>query len=252
MDIEIYTPKYIVGTEAKAEKQENALLPQPDKETENDRLFIVCDAKGRDGCGDVVSQAMCTALRKWFDENVAEGKPVDDEQLKMALEQACKKLWGQNASDKNIRLSMALLYLHRDGATVAHIGNCRIYHARAKKGKPLLSWGKKDYQILYQSVDHPVIRQGKTDSLNPEVVNITDIQPNDVFALCNAGMLEMDETGEETFIGSIMSDKIGMMSPKESDLNYFKEEIARVLCMYNYSAWIIKFKNVTTQSMSMG
>lgn len=245
MNIEIYAPKYIEEIGANAEKQENALLPKPDIETDNDRLFIICDAKGKDGCGDVVSQSLCLALGRWFNENVAEGEPVDGKQLKQALEDVCKELKEQEANkNKNIRLSMALLYLHRDGATIAHIGDCRIYHARAKKSKPLLRWFKKNYEVLYESADQPEIRLGKTDCLNPEVVHITDIQPNDVFSMCNAGMLEMDDTGEETFIGCIMSDKIGVMNPKEADLNYFKEEIVRVLCMYNHSAWIVKVKNV--------
>ncbi len=52
-------------------------------------------------------------------------------------------------------------------------------------------------------------------------------------------MMEMDEAGEETFISSIMSHKIGVMSQKESDLEYFKKEIARVLCHHNHSAWVI-------------
>lgn len=62
--------------------------------------------------------------------------------------------------------------------------------------------------------------------------------------MCNAGMLEMDEACDETFIGSIMSRKIGVMGSKETDLNYFKKEIARVLCMYNHSAWVIKIRSV--------
>lgn len=228
-----------------AEKQENALLPLPGKETENDRLFIVCDAKGKDGCGEAVSQAMCTALGTWFSENVVKGEPVNEERLRTALGRICKEIEEQDGnSNKNIRLSMGLLYLHSEGATVAYIGDCRIYHARAKKSKSFLSWFKKDYEILYQSVEQPVIKFGKTDCVNPEVVHITDIQPNDVFAICNAGMLEMDEVSEETFIGSIMSRKIGVMSPQEANLDYFKKEIAHVLCMYNHSAWIIKVKNV--------
>ena len=75
-------------------------------------------------------------------------------------------------------------------------------------------------------------------------MHITDIQPNDVLAICNAGMLEMDEADEELFIGSIMSHRIGMMSFKETDLNYFKKEIAQILCMYNHSAWVIKISNI--------
>lgn len=227
-----------------AEKQENALLPQPGEETANDRLFIICDAKGNDGCGDEVSQAMCKALATWFDENVAEGEPVNGEQLKKALEDACKKLEIAH-SDKNIRLSMGLLYLYSDGATFAYIGDCRLYHARAKKHNFILSWFKKDYEVLYQSTDRPVFRFGKTDSLNLEVVHLRDIQPNDVLAMCNAGMLEMDEAVEETFIGSIMSHKIGVMSSKDDNLDYFKKEIARITCMHNHSAWVIKVRSVS-------
>lgn len=245
MNIEIFPPKYIMEIGEKAEKQENVLFPQSGKETEQDRLFIVCDAKSKDGCGDTVGQTMCTAMETWLNKNVAEGEPVNDEHLKNALEDACKELEKQEANnDNNIRLSMALLYLHRDGATVAYIGDCRIYHARAKKSKPFLCWFKKNYEILYQSVDDTSIRLGKTGCINPKVIHITDIQPNDVFALCNAGMLEMEEIGEETFIGCIMSNRIGVMSPQKADLNYFKKEMVRVLCMYNNSAWIIKIKNI--------
>lgn len=243
MDIEIYTPQYIEGIGARAERQEIALWPQPGKETANDRLFIICDAKCKDGCGKEVSQAMILALGKWFDENVAEGEPVDESLLKMAMEDACKEL-EVAYSDKNIRLSMGLLYLHHDGVTVANIGDCQLYHARTKKNKLFLSRFKKNYEILYLSSDQPSIWLGKTDCVNPEVVHIADIQPDDVFAICNAGMLEMDETGEETFIGSIMSHRIGVMNPKEANLDYFKKEIARILCMYNHSAWIVKIRNV--------
>lgn len=243
MRIDIYTPKYINEVGAMAEKQENALWPQPDKETANDKLFIVCDAKGNDGCGDKVSQAMCKTLATWFKENASEGEHVNDELLKNTLEDACKEL-EIAYNDKNIRFSMGLLFLNSDGATFAYIGDCRLYHARAKKHKSFLSWFKKNFEILYQSADQPAIKLGKTGSVNPVVMHITDIQPNDVLAICNAGMLEMDEADEELFIGSIMSHRIGMMSFKETDLNYFKKEIAQILCMYNHSAWVIKISNI--------
>jgi serine/threonine protein phosphatase PrpC len=115
--------------------------------------------------------------------------------------------------------------------TLAHVGDCRVYHARPKN-KSFFGFFRKNYEMLYQSTDQPRIKVEKTN-----------IQANDVFALCNAGMLDVDDTVEETFISCMMRSRTTLKGG-ESYMEYFKREVAKVLCHYNHSAWIIHVKDV--------
>jgi serine/threonine protein phosphatase PrpC len=243
MKIEIYEPKCIHEVGVLAEKQENGLWPMQNKESEEDRLFIVCDCKGDDGSGNAISKKFCHDMGQWFDDNAKPNEPISEVLLSKALNIAYDKLKEEgNCRDNNMKFSMALLYIHRDGVTVAHVGNCPIYHARKKK-KSLLGFFGKKYDVLYQSTDQQRVLFDKADSIEAEVKLITDIQANDVFALCNAGMLDVDDTVEETFISCMMRSRTTLKGG-ESYMEYFKREVAKVLCHYNHSAWIIHVKDV--------
>ena len=122
--------------------------------------------------------------------------------------------------------TMTFVCLHADGATVAHIGDSRIYQLRpAKDGNPA--------QIVFRTQDHSLVndlgRVGEiteeeakhhpqknviTRAMQPcqerrakaDITHLTDIQPGDYFYMCSDGMLE--EATDENILNIItMPDK---------------------------------------------
>jgi hypothetical protein len=153
------------------------------------------------------------------------------------------------SSDKFYTYSVSVVDFEYDPKLVQrNIAEIRSYERQKpssvrKKKKSLLGYFGKKYDVLYQSTDQQRVLFDKADSIEAEVKLITDIQANDVFALCNAGMLDVDDTVEETFISCMMRSRTTLKGG-ESYMEYFKREVAKVLCHYNHSAWIIHVKDV--------
>ena len=180
-----------------------------------DKLFMVCDGMGGHEHGEVASKTVCEAFRDYFEEYVKPDVPLDDNLLKGALELAYKRLDAlDDGSIRKMGTTLTLLYIHKHGATIAHIGDSRIYHIRPYSHDELKDWKKA---ILYHSKDDSVVfekywrgaisyEQMATDpqkniitqAVTPGIENrarlhiyhTIDINPGDYFYLCSDGMLE--------------------------------------------------------------
>jgi len=220
----------------------------------NDRLFVLCDGMGGHEKGEVASQTICQTLVKWFEEHVNPDNPFTDDQLRNALEYAYQQL--DQFADGNPRqmgTTLALLYIHRQGVTAAHIGDSRIYQIRPGGG------------LLYQSRDHSLVfdlfqageityeemaaypqknivtramTPGEDNRMRPDIIHITDIQPGDYFYMCSDGMLEQMSNDELLMI----------FSSDAADEEKRKKLIeATVNNQDNHTAWLIHIKDVVKE-----
>ena len=187
--------------------QEDALFPPMGQASEMDNLFIVCDGMGGHEQGEVASATVTEAVAEYFFQNTSPEETLDDQIIQEALDYAYAKLVEKvdPAIEKKPGTTLCLLYFHRGGCTVAHIGDSRIYHIRP--GKREILYKSKDHSVVYglyvigeiteeQMLTHPkkniitkVIMPGVTD-LKPVIAHIADIQSGDYFYVCSDGMLE--------------------------------------------------------------
>ena len=230
----------------------------------NNRLFVLCDGMGGHEKGEVASQAVCQSLVKWFEEHVKDNSFSDDK-LREALEYAYQQL--DQYADGNPRqmgTTLTLLYIGGSGVTAAHIGDSRIYHIRPFSS-PM--GGGREGAILYQSRDHSLafdlfqsgeitydeminftqknvitraMTPGEDNRHRPDIIHITDIQPDDYFYMCSDGMLEQ-MSNDELFT---------LFSSDTMDEDKRQQLIAATSNNQdNHSAWIIHIKDVIKEEV---
>lgn len=219
--------------------QEDNIYPEYGRQSDWDRLFIVCDGMGGHDAGEVASSAVCDALSTNILQKGHEGFSVDD--FYDAMDAAFKALDEKdNGNPRKMGTTMCLLRLHKGGAFMAHIGDSRIYHIRPGKNAD-------DTCILYESLDHSLvndlIRIGEmtreealhsrqkniiTRAMQPnqnrkpkaDIHETSDIRIGDYFFLCSDGMLEQPEMEDGTIIRKVFSrqggdDEVKVRSLKE-------------------------------------
>lgn len=240
--------------------QEDSIYPPFGTDASESRLFMVCDGMGGHEAGEVASQTVCDAISESIlnDGHDAENFFTNDDLLD-ALENAYEALDEKdNGADKKMGTTLALLKFHNEGATIAHIGDSRVYHIRPGKTE-------KETEILFMTEDHSLINSlVKAGELTPEearhsrqrnvitramqpgeikceadVALITDIKPGDYFYLCSDGMLEQDEMGDGTALKRIFSNEIA--SPEEK-VKILKG--ATATNSDNHSAYIIQILEI--------
>lgn len=251
MKISLYPPLFIheIGQRP---NQEDSIIQW------NNRLFVLCDGMGGHEKGEVASQTVCQSLTTWFEENINPDESFTDIQLRKALEYAYQQLdQYADGSLKQMGTTLTLLYIHIQGVTAAHIGDSRIYHIRPNSS-PLERLG----EVLYQSRDHSlafdlfqsgeityeemlnftqknVITRAMTpDEENrhrPDIIHISDIQPDDYFYMCSDGMLEQMSNDELATL----------LSSKTKDEEKLQQLIAVTSNNQdNHTAWLIHIKDV--------
>lgn len=193
--------------------QEDSIYPSYGKANKEDRLFILCDGMGGHAAGEVASATVCEVMSESIlsQQPDAEGDFTDG-MLQNALADAYDALDKKDSGSelKKMGTTLTFLKLHSKGATVAHMGDSRVYHIRPGKTA-------KDTKILFCTKDHSLIndliRVGEmteeeakhsdkknviTRAMQPhtkprmkaEINHIVDIKPGDYFYLCSDGMLE--------------------------------------------------------------
>lgn len=243
MKISIYPPLSIheIG---QRDNQEDALAQW------DNRLFVLCDGMGGHERGEVASQTVCKYLVKWFDDNIKEDSFSDD-QLREALEYAYTELdIFDDDSLRKMGTTLTLLYIHSKGVTAAHIGDSRIYHVRPNVG---LLYQSRDHslvfdlfqagEISYEEMDSfarknivtRAMTSGKDNRMRPDIIHISDVQPEDRFVLCSDGIIEK---GAKYFFGTLFSTDWSDVKIRE----FLIEQTSHN--QDNHSAWIIHVKGV--------
>ncbi len=246
MKITLYPPLSIheIG---QRDNQEDALWPlQP---TSDSKLFILCDGMGGHEHGEVASQTVSQAIGEWFTTNAVE--PLTKSQIEEALAYAYNKLDEKDGGEfRKMGTTLTLLYIGNTGVFAAHMGDSRIYHMRPELG------------VLYQSRDHSLVfdlfqsgeityeemsnfaqknivtramTPGEGNRMRPDIIHITDVQPDDYFYLCSDGMLE--QMSNEELVSLLSSDK----TDEEN-----REQLISATAnnQDNHSAYLIHIKDV--------
>ena len=202
--------------------QEDNMFPAHGQLTDNDRLFIVCDGMGGHESGEVASTTVCETMAKTIVEQTADAD-FTDEVLKDAVEKALDALDSQDTgAAKKMGTTMTLLQLHQQGATIAHIGDSRVYHIRPGKDADAtrILHVTKDHSLLNSLIDAGELTEEEiagfkqknviTRAMLPhmdyraraDIYHTADIQSGDYFYLCTDGMLENTTNDNLRFIFS--------------------------------------------------
>ena len=209
--------------------QEDSLFPALGASTPDDRLFMLCDGMGGHAKGEVASSTVCqvisdTILAAWHP-----GEPLHDDLFQQALSAAFDALDAKNDgddSDRRMGTTMTFLCLHANGATVAHIGDSRVYQFRpAKDGQPAhVVFRTRDHslvndlvkigEITEEEAKHHPQKNVITRAMQPcqerrvkaDIAHLTDIQSGDYFFLCSDGMLE--ETTDDNLVNVLCNPNV--------------------------------------------
>ncbi len=241
---------YSIHELGQRKNQEDSMFPLHGEATAEDRLFLVCDGMGGHDSGEVASEAVCASISKYIIEN-SEDNDFTENILKNAISVAYDKLDElDNGAEKKMGTTMTLLKLHSEGATIAHIGDSRVYHIRPKVGiifvttdhslvNDLLKAGELTEEEAKNFPNKNVITRAMQPCLerryNADIYHTSDIQPGDYFYLCSDGMLEeaTDENIEYIFSLDISDKDRVKLLQKNSEEN--KD---------NHTAYIIKIVEV--------
>ena len=202
--------------------QEDSLFPALGKSTSDDRLFVLCDGMGGHEKGEVASATVCETLSRVILSAWHPGEVLSDELFLQALSAAYDALDAKdNGEERKMGTTLTFLCLHAGGATVAHIGDSRIYQLRpASKNSPArIVFRTQDHslvndlvkigEITEEEAKHHPQKNVITRAMQPcqehrakaDIAHLTDILPGDYFYMCSDGMLE--EASDENILNII-------------------------------------------------
>ena len=224
MKIQINKPVPVHGLGKRANNEDN-LFPPPGAATVNDALFMVCDGVGGSEKGEVASDLACRSVSTYYQRHritVSDDASVHNA---IAFAQAeIERYRRDNPGSQGMATTLTFLHLHERGATVAHIGDSRVYHVR--NGKVL--WCTRDHSYVNdlvkagviteeQARTHPrrnvIMRalQGGEPDVQADIHHITDLAAGDYFFLCSDGILEsLDENALLEILSAPTSDHARM------------------------------------------
>lgn len=193
----------------KRENNEDSIYPNHSEEYPQgivENLFMVCDGMGGHQKGEIASDMICTQMSKYFIDNKIETS--DAETVKKAVafvESKFDSYITDFEESAGMGSTMTMVHFHEKGATVAHVGDSRIYVFRDGK----IIYKTKDHSRVQQYLDSGVletedearnhaeknvilqaIRGASLKATKPDIEVITDLKENDVFLLCTDGVIE--------------------------------------------------------------
>ena len=202
--------------------QEDSLFPALGKSTSDDRLFVLCDGMGGHEKGEVASATVCATLSRVILSAWHPGEVLSDELFLQALSAAYDALDAKdNGEERKMGTTLTFLCLHASGATVAHIGDSRIYQLRpaSKNTSARIVFRTQDHslvndlvkigEITEEEAKHHPQKNVITRAIQPcqehrakaDIALLTDILPGDYFYMCSDGMLE--EASDENILNII-------------------------------------------------
>jgi serine/threonine protein phosphatase PrpC len=247
MKITIFPPLACSEKGRRANNQDSIF---PQQANRSDKLFLVCDGVGGMSQGADASRIVCEAFgRALADKTVSDQKILD-----AALLQAEKDLnaFAQTQTlPKGMATTLTLLHLHPQGATIAHIGDSRVYQIR--EGQIVFKTQDHSWvnELVSQGVitpeqaqNHPqrnvIARAIQADK--PAKIDVhlcTDLQPNDYFLMCSDGILE--SCAEESLLLLMQQDRTN-----EEKINLIQER-CRLHSKDNFSCYLIQIESVTQE-----
>ena len=179
-----------------------------------------------------------------------------DDLLQDAIDEVFRQ---SNAFDdgtvKRMGTTLTLLCLHQGGATMAHIGDSRIYHIRPNERRIL--YKSRDHSLVYDLFMAGEIKQEEMDAYprknvitravmpglerqpKADIVHTTDILSGDFFILCSDGILEqMSDRALVALLASGMTDA----EIRQRLIEVTKDN------KDNHSAWLVRVDRVEPEA----
>ncbi|WP_448519837.1 PP2C family protein-serine/threonine phosphatase [Rhodoflexus sp.] len=184
---------------------EDYIFPTVGTATAADRLFIVCDGVGGAAKGEVASRLACESISRFFAKHctgVSDAALV--QQAVAAAQEMIDSYIAAHSEAEGMATTLTLLHLHAQGATVAHIGDSRVYHIRkdniihkTSDHSMVNEWVSLGIITPEEAINHPsrnvitrVLHSTAISKVKADVQVITDLQAGDYFMLCTDGVLE--------------------------------------------------------------
>lgn len=200
---------------------EDTLFPDPQVVTPQQTWFMVCDGVGGAARGAVASQLAARQFDAYF--RAYPVPVVTADYLQQALNSVQNQFdayVGANDSAAGMGTTLALVYRHEAGLTVAHLGDSRVYLVRNGR----IQWRTDDHSYVNELVKggvltanqarhHPqrnIITRAIQSGARPpaDVQLISDLRPGDYFFLCSDGVLErVSDELLENVLGSANSNR---------------------------------------------
>jgi serine/threonine protein phosphatase PrpC len=213
------------------------------------RVFIVCDGVGGGASGEVASRIVADGMTTYFNALTGPSNEETVAEALRAVEQALDAYLQQEPDTAGMATTLTLLHLHEQGATVAHVGDSRVYCCRDGRAafqtddhKLVNEWVKNGILTPEQAAEHPqqnVITRAVRGSAKPvqaDVALLQGLRPDDYFFLCTDGVLE-----------NLTTEKLCVIL-STSDTDETKLAAIRACCdgqtRDNYSAYLVHVQTV--------
>lgn len=171
---------------------------------QSNNLFIVCDGVGGNAYGEVASKLACSSFADYISQNPA--TDYNNEYVNNALHytvQQFQETENKYPETKGMATTVVLIAFHKVGASIAWLGDSRLYHIRNGKilyvtqDDSLINELRKNGQDV-SNVSKNIITKSlnaKTDcQFSNHQIAKEQIQQGDYFFLCTDGVLEnLDE-----------------------------------------------------------
>lgn len=237
------------------QNQEDCIYPAANAATIADRLFVLCDGMGGHEHGEVASQLVCDVLAEYLHKHWPSGDVLPDDLLHDTIDEVFHRINAlDDGSARQMGTTLTLLALHRGGATMAHIGDSRIYHLRPAEGRIL--YKSRDHSLAYdlfmageltfdemahyekKNIITRAIMPGMERQPRPDIIHTTDIQPGDYFFLCSDGMLEQ-----------MTDEQLLMLLATNKDNDEKRQQLTKETANNadNHSAWLIQIEEVARE-----
>ena len=172
-------------------------------------LFIVADGMGAHAAGELASQLAVDEISRAF----FQFETMDRDAIEAAFHHANREIYNKGQSNPefhNMGTTACSLVLNQAGATIAHVGDSRVYRLRNDCLEQLtfdhsLVWEiEANPELKTSSWSGPIPKNVITRSLGPNAAVQVDIegpfavQPGDRFVLCSdglSGVVEDEEIG---------------------------------------------------------
>ena len=244
MQITINQPIYInkIGKRA---KNQDSIYPSCGSATTENRVFLVCDGVGGAASGEVASRVAADTVGQFFENKIATIDAIED--AVDASQAAIDAHLETDPLSKGMGTTLTFVQFHAQGATVAHIGDSRVYHIRnghilfCTDDHSLINEMRKKGMDNLENVQSNVITraiQGQSvRAVKADVQFISDIEAGDYFLLCSDGVWGVFS---DTELAHIMGDSYS----DEEKLAEIEDQCA-IHAHDNYSAYLIQIASVT-------
>jgi serine/threonine protein phosphatase PrpC len=243
MKISISEPKYFWEIGGRA-NNEDFLYPKSNAQVDN--LFLVCDGVGGAAKGEVASQMTCENIVKFFLKKPTKVSTENyiNEAIRFA-EERLNDYFVVNPDSKGLATTLTLLHLHEAGATIAHVGDSRVYQVRDGK----IVFKTKDHNLINELLEQGVITEAEaqthpkrnviTRALQADPENFTypsvfhtldDVKAGDYFFLCSDGVIEhLTDAMLQNILSSKDSDAQKLTKIKEKSVPHAKDNCTAYL-----------------------